>query len=92
VDADLIAGLAVGWYFGSAAMVALGAAAIVSAPHVSTARWAWRVPLAIGLVYGGFGVAAIAFRAPRPQFFLFVISGALLVVGAAMGRRTARPA
>jgi hypothetical protein len=88
VDADSIAGLAVGWYFGSAAMVALGVAALTCAPHVSAARWAWRAPLAIGLVYGAFGVAAIALRSPLPQFLLFVASGALLVIGSLLGRRS----
>jgi hypothetical protein len=89
VDADAIAGIAVGWYFGSVAMIALGAAALVSAPQVSTARWAWRVPLAIGLVYGSFGIAALALRSLRPQFVLFVASGALLVAGSLVGRRSA---
>jgi hypothetical protein len=92
VEADVIAGLAVGWYFGSVAMVALGGAALACAPHVATARFAWRVPLWIGLVYGAFGAAAVAGRGARPQFFLFVASGALLVAGALIGRRAAERA
>ncbi len=58
VEAELIGGLAIGWYFGSAAMLGLGGAVLLSAPYVSTHHWVWRVPCCIGAVYLSFGVAS----------------------------------
>lgn len=84
---DLIDGIAVAWHFGSAAMLALGAAVLVAVPELSSSRWAWRLPLYVGLVYLAFGVGAFSYRSMHPRFLVFVGIGALLVLGSLGARK-----
>jgi hypothetical protein len=88
---DLTSGLAVGWYFGSVAMLAFGVIALVAGfsgvPARGSIFWA---SLAVGVAYGGFGLATYAVR--RDTHFLgFVAIGTLAVYGSvrALGRRGA---
>ncbi len=91
VEAELIGGLALGWYFGSAAMLALGGAVLLSAPYVSAHHLVWRVPCCIGAVYLSFGVGALLSRSLDPHFLLWVVIGALLVIGSLWARPAASP-
>ena len=89
VSPDIVAGLAVGWYFGSVAMVALGAVVLAAASHVASQTWAYRSAWFVGLAYIVFGLGAIVLRSGRPQFLSFVALGALIVGGALQARKAA---
>jgi len=73
---DLLAGLAVGWYFGSACMLCFAGI---------TAQATWRVRRGmstpalwpLGLLYLAFGTAAFVLRNMDPHFLLFILTGAL---------------
>ena len=52
---DLIAGLAVAWYFGSAAMVALGGVVIALGSRVASDRRAFCAVLCVGVFYAAVG-------------------------------------
>jgi len=79
VDAGLITGLAVGWHFGSVAMVVLGAVVMLAWRDARAGGdFGWRAALAVGAAYLAFGVVELAVRG-RPQFFGFVAIGAGLV-------------
>ena len=84
---DLIAGLATGWYFGSAAMVALGLAVLVSARHLSSSRPAYLATLSVGVVYLAFGAAASVARFPKPQPLMFLALGLLITFAAISAQR-----
>jgi hypothetical protein len=89
IDPDLVAGISVGWYFGSLSMVALGLAVLLVAHAVRTDLWAFRAALVVGLAYLAFGVAAILYRSPRPQFGAFLVTGILIAGGSVQARRVA---
>ncbi|MGE4070005.1 MAG: hypothetical protein AB7E72_02420 [Lysobacterales bacterium] len=87
--AELIAALRVGWYFGSAAMLAFAAIAL----HGAYAVWrAQPAPLTalrlIALTYLGLGLAAFVYRDFNSHFLAFMVLGALLLA-AASGRQSA---
>lgn len=80
---DLVAGLGIGWLFGSVAMAAFGAIALSAGLGAVTSggRVFW-ASLIVGLAYGGFGLATYAIY--RESHFLgFVAIGLLAVVGSA---------
>lgn len=87
VDPDRVAGIAVGWHFGSVAMTALGLVLLAAARSVPTSAWAFRATLAVGAAYVAFGVGAVLYRSPRPQFLAFVVLGALILGGALRARK-----
>lgn len=83
VPTELIAGLRVGWYFGSAAMLAFAAIAL----HGAYAVWREQpAPLSalrlIGLTYLGFGLAAFVYRDFNSHFLTFMVLGVLLLAAA----------
>jgi hypothetical protein len=75
VSADVAGGIAAGWYFGSVAMLALGA--LVALAAGAGGALGWRVALVVGATYFGFGLAALAIRG-KPHFLGFVAIGACL--------------
>lgn len=82
-DGDLISALALGWLFGSAAMLTCGA--IVLAARADLKRGGTMGAVAcrcVGLLYLLFGVAAFAYRFPNPHFLGFVVLGMLVLVAA----------
>jgi len=89
VDSDAIAGISVGWYFGSLSMLASGAVVLVASTSTAAHRWAFFAVLLIGLSYVAFGLATILYRGAKPQFFAFVATGAIIAIGAISSRRGA---
>jgi hypothetical protein len=87
VDPDLIAGISVGWHFGSIAMVALGVVVIASAAGVASHASAFRSALTVGASYICFGLGAAVFRSPKPQFLGFIVIGVLIASAAFRARR-----
>jgi hypothetical protein len=86
VAPDVVAGLRVAWYFGSAAMVAMGGVVVTLAPRVASQRPARNAVSLVGLFYLVVGAAATVYRSPKPQFGLFVAVGLLIVVAAQRAR------
>ena len=86
---DLMASMAIGWYFGSVAMAAFGAIALSAGLGglASGGRVFW-ASLIVGLAYGGFGLATYGIY-HEPHFLGFVALGLLAVAGSirALGRR-----
>jgi hypothetical protein len=77
---DLVAGLGIGWWFGSAAMAAFAAIVLHLAWQLWRGRPASLVPaVAIGVAYLTFGAAAIAHHGASPPMVSFVVLGALLL-------------
>ncbi len=75
---DLISTMAIGWLFGSVAMGAFGAIALVAGLGVPGGTYVAAV--IVGLAYGGFG--AVTYAIYRDAHFLgFVVIGLLAVVG-----------
>ena len=80
---ELIAALRVGWYFGSAAMLAFAAIALHGAYAVWQEQPAALTALRlIGLTYLGFGLAAFVYRDFNSHFLGFMVLGALLLTAA----------
>jgi hypothetical protein len=84
---DLVAGLGIGWWFGSVAMAAFAAIVL----HLAWQLWRDQpvslAPAAIvGAAYVLFGAVAIALQGASPPMISFVVLGALLTGMAA--RRT----
>lgn len=87
VPPALIAGLAVGWYFGSVGMASMGIIVCLHAwlegrgrrPHPA-ALWV------IGAGYLAFGLAAFVWRDFNPHFLSFVLLGLLVLVGSRPAR------
>lgn len=75
---DLVAALAIGWYFGSASMLAFGL--IVGLQAIRRLR---HLPVDVGslwviaIVYVFFGAAAFVLRNLNPHFLIFVVTGVL---------------
>ncbi|MBM4385614.1 MAG: hypothetical protein FJ091_19875 [Deltaproteobacteria bacterium] len=77
VDPDLIGGIAAGWYFGSAAMLAFGAIVVLAWRDARAGGdFGWRAALAVAATYLAFGLGALAVRGVRPHFLGFVAIGA----------------
>lgn len=90
VDASIAAGLAVGWMFGSAAMVAMGLCVLVAARHLRSGdALAAQVGSCVGGAWLTFGIGASVYRFPNPHFLFFIVVGGLLV---AASRLSGRPA
>ncbi len=75
---DLVTGLAIGWYFGTATMVALGLIVFVAARRLwqgdkTAATYVWQ----IAAVYLLFGLGALFATSFNPFFLLFVGIGVL---------------
>lgn len=91
VSADLIAGLRMGWYFGSAAMLAFAAITGLAAYNLKRGL---SVPLGglgvIGWTYLIFGLAAFVCRDFNSHFLAFMAQGALLLAAAGPGWRPNR--
>jgi hypothetical protein len=80
--ADLVRALQIGWHFGGLAMAAFGA--IILHVFRSRARGihgfagpAW----VVAILYLGFGAAALVLTAFDPFFLVFVVPGALVLLG-----------
>lgn len=90
---DLAGALSVGWYWGSASMVAFG---IVTAAAGFRLRRGDRSGLpavgAIAACYVGFGAAAFVLRDLNPHFLLFVATGLLAGLPALGAENSASPA
>ncbi len=81
VDADAVAALSVGWYFGSVAMLAFGAIVLLAAVQAMRGERAANGSLwIIAAAYAGFGLTVYVLRDFNPHFLLFVVTG--LLVGA----------
>ncbi len=77
---DLVRGLALGWHYGGAAMVAFGVIAIVICVAALRGRPLDAFPLAvIGAVYVIFGSVAFAVAGRDPFFLIFIVPGLLLL-------------
>jgi hypothetical protein len=90
VDANAIGGIAASWYFGSAAMLALGAIVVLGWRDArASGDFGWRAALVVGAVYGAFGAVALALRG-KAHFLSFLAIGAILVFAALRARPRAR--
>ena len=76
--------MAIGWLFGSVAMGAFGAIALVAGLGVPGGGYV--SALIVGLAYGGFGAVTYALHRD-PHFLGFVVIGLLVVAGGARGLR-----
>jgi hypothetical protein len=86
-EADLINGLALGWYFGSVAMLAFGVVVLRDAralgrhpAHVTGAA------AIIGIAYAAFGLWALFYKGFNPHFIGFIVIGLLIAIPALLGR------
>lgn len=88
---DLAGGLAVGWYWGTLAMLAFGLIVLAAALRLRRGDPSLNAPvLVIAVSYVFFGLAAFVARDNEPFFFLFVATGLLAglpVAGPASRRR-----
>lgn len=77
---DLVLGLQIGWHFAGAAMVALGVIVLHAFQNRGTTATvpAWTVA-ALYLLFGG---AALAVSGFDPFFLVFIVPGALVLLGA----------
>jgi hypothetical protein len=86
--ADLVGGLAIGWLFGSAAMLAFGLVVLACARDVHRGHAGTATPaLIVGAAYGLFGLTAFLARGMNPHFTGFMVIGALVIAGARRTRR-----
>ncbi len=91
IDADAVAALGVGWYFGSVAMLAFGAIVLVAAVQAIRGERASNGSLwIIAAAYTTYGLAVYIARDFNPHFLLFVITG--LLVGAVAALKAPPPA
>lgn len=78
VHPDVVGALAIGWYFGSASMLAFGL--IVGLQAIRRLK---HLPVDLGslwviaIVYLSFGAAAFVLRNLNPHFLIFVVTGVL---------------
>jgi len=78
---DLMAAMAIGWYFGSAAMAAFGTIALTAGlGRVASGGRIFWASLVVGLAYGGFGLATYVIRHDS-HFLGFVAIGLLAIAG-----------
>jgi hypothetical protein len=82
-DADLVAGLAAGWYFGSVAMAAFGVIVLLAGWRLrrgdESGLAAVRVIAASYVLFGGIALLALGLN---PFFLLFVATGLVAAVPA----------
>ena len=79
IDSDLAGALAVGWSFGSIAMLSMGVTVLLSLRALRRGvRDALGIALTAGLAYVVFGLGAFAYRFPNPHFLFFVAVGIVL--------------
>jgi hypothetical protein len=85
--ADLVQGLAIGWYFGSVAIVAFGAIAVATFARRLRGRAVSLAPARIvAMSYAAFGAWALSFSGFEPFFaVVFLVPGVLLAL-ASFGR------
>lgn len=77
--ADLVTGLAIGWYFGGAAMLAFGVIVLQLFRDFQQGRPVSLLPaLIIAVVYLSFGLWALVASGFNPFFMVFIIPGILL--------------
>lgn len=75
---DLLGALAVGWYFGSVAMLTFGGIVLVSGLRLKRGDRSGVAPVRfIAVCYLLFGLAAFFSRNLNPHFLLFVFTGLL---------------
>ncbi len=87
VDPDRVAGLSVGWYFGSATMLVLGALVLLAFQALpSGTPLAWQAPLVVGVGYLCFGSGAVLYRGNTHLLGMAVV-GAALIAAALAARR-----
>lgn len=81
VPADLLGAMAIGWWFGSAMMLASGAVALVAGTRLQRGDRSGAVPaLIVATAWVGFGLAALVYRHGSPFFLLFIVTGLLAAV------------
>lgn len=79
VDPNVVAALGVGWWFGSVAMLALGAIVLAGFPALRRGeRFARQATFVPGLAYLLFGIGAFVYRDFNPHFLFFILVGLLL--------------
>jgi hypothetical protein len=79
VDSDLIAAIAIGWMFGSTAMLALGIIVLMGFRAVRRGVASSRIgPFVAGAAYLVFGTGALFYRFPNLHFLPFIVVGAIL--------------
>jgi hypothetical protein len=77
--AELVTGLAIGWYFGGAAMLILGIIVLLLFRAFQQRRAVSLLPaLVIAVVYLSFGLWALVASGYNPFFMVFIIPGILL--------------
>ena len=80
ISADLRASVAIGWTAGSLCWAMLGGIVLLTAVRLRRGDGSLRGPgLAIGLLWLGFGLGALALRGLRPHFLIFIVMGALVI-------------
>jgi hypothetical protein len=80
VEPTLVQSLCVGWWFGSAAMAALGAIVIVQALNALSGRPVSRAAAAVvATTYVVFGIWAFVYRDMNPFFLMFIATGLLVL-------------
>ena len=83
---ELVRGLAIGWHFAGASMLAFGVLVLWTFSARRRGRAVSRVPaLVVALLYLLFGVGALAASGMEPFFLIFVVPG-LMVLAAAWER------
>jgi hypothetical protein len=91
-DADLVAGLAAGWYFGSVAMAAFGVIVLLAGWRLrrgdESGLAAVRVIAASYVLFGGIALLALGLN---PFFLLFVATGLVAAVPAWPARQPSPP-
>ena len=89
---DLVAGLRVGWYFGSVAMLAFGLVAIVTFAARMRGQPASLAPVVIvAVTYLAFGLWALVASGMNPFFLIFIVPALMLLI-ASWSRGDAAPA
>lgn len=87
VDARLAGALAVGWYFGSVAMLTFGVIVLRAAWKLSEDAESARGPVKpIAIAYLLFGFSAFLMRDFNPHFLVFILTGSLLAGFAYRGK------
>lgn len=90
VDADVVAALSIGWYFGSVSMLGFGVIVLHQALRRRAGRPVQPGPLwAIAVLYLGFGTTAFLARGLNPHFLLFAVTGLLVGLFALLAGRDA---
>lgn len=81
IDPNLAGALAVGWSFGSIAMLSMGVTVLLSLRALRRGvRDAFGIAMTAGLAYVVFGLGAFAYRFPNPHFLFFIVVGIMLCV------------